>query len=91
MKNLEFDANAFEDLHWWVEHDRKVALRVFKLIQEVQRTPYEGTGQPEPLKHELTGCWSRRITQEHRLVYRVIEEEDKIRVCWPAATTTEQP
>ncbi len=80
MKNLEFDANAFEDLQWWVEHDRKVALRVFKLIQEAQRAPYEGTGQPEPLKHELTGCWSRRITQEHRLVYRVSEEEDKIRV-----------
>ncbi len=80
MKNLEFDANAFEDLQWWVEHDRKAALRVFKLIQEVQRTPYEGTGQPEPLKHELTGCWSRRITQEHRLVYCVLEEENKIRV-----------
>ncbi len=80
MQNLEFDANAFEDLQWWVEHDRKMALRVFKLIQEVQRTPYEGAGQPEPLKHELARCWSRRISQEHRLVYRVVEEENKIRV-----------
>lgn len=80
MQNLEFDADAFEDLQWWVEHDRKIALCVFKLIQEVQRTPYEGSGQPEPLKHELAGCWSRRINQEHRLVYCVIEEESKIRV-----------
>lgn len=80
MKNLEFDTNAFEDLAWWVEHDRKMALKIIKLIQEVQRTPYEGTGQPEQLKHDLAGCWSRRIDQEHRLVYQVIEAEDKIRV-----------
>jgi toxin YoeB len=69
---LEFDPNAFEDLEWWVEHDRKIALKIINLIQEVQRTPYEGTGQPEPLKHDLAGCWSRRINQEHRLVYQVL-------------------
>jgi len=80
VKNLEFDSDVFEDLSWWVEHDHRMALRLLKLIREVQRTPYEGTGQPEPLKHDLSGCWSRRINQEHRLVYQVIEEENKIRI-----------
>ncbi len=80
VKNLEFDADAFEDLAWWVEHDRRIALRICKLIEEVQRTPYEGTGQPEQLKHDLAGCWSRRINQEHRLVYHVIEDEDRVRI-----------
>jgi toxin YoeB len=80
VKNLEFDANAFEDLEWWVEHDRKIARRLLKLIREVQRTPYEGAGQPEQLRHELVGCWSRRINQEHRLVYQVLEAEDRIRI-----------
>ena len=80
MKSLEFDANAFEDLEWWVGHDRKVALKIIKLIRDVQRTPYEGVGQTEPLKHQLAGCWSRRINQEHRLVYQVLEAEDRIRI-----------
>jgi toxin YoeB len=80
VPNLEFDPNAFEDLEWWVEHDRKIAIKIIKLILEIQRAPYEGTGQPEPLKHELAGCWSRRINQEHRLVYQVLEAEDRIRI-----------
>jgi toxin YoeB len=66
---LEFDPNAFEDLAWWVAQDRNKALRLIKLIREVQRDPFTGTGKPEPLRHELAGCWSRRIDQEHRLVY----------------------
>ncbi len=65
---LEFDANGFEDLAWWIEKDRKKAQKIVKLIKEVQRQPFEGTGKPEPLKHELSGCWSRRIGREHRLV-----------------------
>ena len=77
-KSLEFDPNGFEDLAWWVEKDRKKALRIIKLIKELQRTPYSGTGKPEPLKHELSGCWSRRIDKEHRLVYQV--KDDKIRI-----------
>jgi toxin YoeB len=75
---LEFDPAGFEDLTWWVEQDRKKALRILKLIKEVQRDPFTGTGKPEPLKHVLAGCWSRRIDQEHRLVYQV--KEDKIRI-----------
>lgn len=81
MKNLEFDANAFEDLAWWVEIDRKKALKIIKLIREVQRHPFEGIGQPEPLKHELSGCWSRRIDQEHRLVYEVLDNKIRIISC----------
>ncbi|NJL91543.1 MAG: Txe/YoeB family addiction module toxin [Coleofasciculaceae cyanobacterium SM2_1_6] len=81
MRNLEFDVNAFDDLAWWVENDRKKALKILKLIREVQRHPFEGTGQPEPLKHQLSGCWSRRIDQEHRLVYEVLDDKIRIIAC----------
>lgn len=60
MKNWELDPNGFDDLTWWIENDRKKALKIMKLIREIQRTPFEGSGKPEPLKHELSGCWSRR-------------------------------
>jgi toxin YoeB len=62
-----------DDLKDWVESDRKVALRVLDLIEAVMRDPSTGIGKPEPLKFVLAGCWSRRITQEHRLVYKVSE------------------
>jgi toxin YoeB len=75
---LEFDPSAFEDLAWWVEQDRAQAQRVIRLIRETHREPFSGLGKPEPLKHELSGCWSRRITPEHRLVYQV--QPDKIRI-----------
>lgn len=81
MKNLEFDTDAFEDLAWWIENDRKKALKIIKLIREVQRNPFEGTGQPEALKHDLSGCWSRRIDQEHRLVYEVLDDKIRILAC----------
>jgi toxin YoeB len=54
--SLEFDLRAFDDLAWWIDHDRKTALKIIKLILEVGRTPFEGAGQPEPLKHALSGC-----------------------------------
>jgi toxin YoeB len=81
MRGVEFDADAFEDLAWWVERDRKSALRIVRLIREVQRTPFEGTGKPEPLRHELRGAWSRRIDGEHRLVYVVADETIRIIAC----------
>lgn len=81
MQNLEFDTAAFEDLAWWVQTDRKKALRIIRLILEVQRDPFRGTGKPEPLKHELTGCWSRRIDKEHRLVYQVLDIKIRILAC----------
>ena len=59
------------DLRYWVETDRKVALRAFELMEAVLRDPFTGLGKPEPLKYALAGCWSRRLTQEHRIVYRV--------------------
>jgi toxin YoeB len=78
MLSLEFDKNAFQDLSWWVEKDRKIAIKIMKLIEEIQREPFTGKGKPEPLKYELEGCWSRRINAEHRLIYQV--KEDKIRI-----------
>lgn len=62
-----------EDLTYWVRTERKVAVRVLELVEAVLRDPFSGVGKPEPLKFVLAGCWSRRITQEHRLVYRVTE------------------
>ena len=81
MKNLEFDPAAFEDLAWWIQQDRKKALRIVKLLKEVQRHPFEGTGKPEALKHDLAGCWSRRIDDTHRLVYEVMEDKIRILAC----------
>ena len=78
VRNLEFDPAGFEDLAWWIDKDRKKAMRIIKLIKEVQRDPFQGTGKPERLKHDLAGCWSRRIDKEHRLVYQV--EPTKIRI-----------
>ncbi|AWR87280.1 Txe/YoeB family addiction module toxin [Meiothermus taiwanensis] len=63
-----------EDLRFWVDADRKVALKIFDLIESVLREPFAGIGKPEPLKYLGPGIWSRRITQEHRLVYRVSDE-----------------
>lgn len=63
-----------EDLRHWVETDRKVALRALDLVEAILRDPFSGIGKPEPLKHLFSGSWSRRLTQEHRIVYRVSEE-----------------
>jgi toxin YoeB len=81
VRSLEFDPAAFDDLAWWVTNDRKKALRVLRLIQETQRDPFGGVGKPEPLKRELSGCWSKRIDDEHRLVYQVFEEKIRILAC----------
>lgn len=70
---LEFDPHSLEDLKYWVKADKKKALKILKLFDEVMRTPFEGTGKPEPLKYALSGCWSRRIDPENRLVYKVEE------------------
>lgn len=70
-KELIFDRDFLEDLAYWVANDRKTALKVFDLIEAVRRDPSSGLGKPELLKHLGSGIWSRRITQEHRMVYRV--------------------
>ena len=66
-----FQPEFIEDLRFWVNNDRRVALRAFDLIEAVMREPFLGIGKPEPLKHKLSGVWSRRLTLEHRLVYLV--------------------
>jgi toxin YoeB len=81
VRSLEFDPSAFEDLAWWVERDPKKALRLIRLIREIPSNPFGGIGKPEPLKHELEGCWSRRIDDEHRLIYRVMEGRIRILAC----------
>ena len=69
-----FQPEFLQDLRFWVKTERSAAIRVLDLVEAVMREPFEGPGKPEPLKYVLTGCWSRRITQEHRLVYRVSDE-----------------
>ncbi len=69
-----FQPEFIEDLRYWVETDRKLALRAFDLIEAILRDPFEGIGKPEPLKYLTPGAWSRRLTQEHRIVYLVREE-----------------
>jgi toxin YoeB len=68
---LEFKERAFEDLQYWVQTNPKLAKRLLRLIEETRRNPFVGAGKPEPLRGELSGWWSRRIDQEHRLIYRV--------------------
>ncbi len=68
--NVSWSDDAWEDYLYWQKNDRKILKRINQLIKSAQRTPTEGIGKPEPLKHERSGYWSRRINQEHRLVYK---------------------
>ena len=68
---ISFHQKAFEEYQAWATEDRKSFAKINDFIKEISRTPFDGTGQPEPLKYDLAGCWSRRITREHRLVYQV--------------------
>ena len=81
MKKILFTPIAFEQYNGWQKENKQVFERLKKLIIEAARTPFEGTGKPEPLKHDFAGCWSRRITDEHRLIYRVQEEWIEIIAC----------
>ena len=76
-----FSTNSWEDYTSWQTEDKKILKKINELIKEIQRTPYEGIGKPEPLKYDLTGFWSRRIDREHRLVYQVIGDELLIYSC----------
>ena len=71
---LIFSDEAWEDYLYWQEQDRRVVARINRLINETRRNPFKGTGKPEPLKHALAGFWSRRINDEHRMVYKVEED-----------------
>jgi toxin YoeB len=78
-----FQRELREDLRYWIRTDRRTALRVIDLVEDVMRTPFVGIGKPEPLRFYLQGCWSRRVTQEHRLVYLVRDERiDFLQACY---------
>lgn len=77
-RKLVFSDEAWEDYLHWQETDRSMIRRINQLIKDVRRSPYEGIGKPEPLKHQLAGWWSRRIDAEHRFVYRVTESAVEI-------------
>jgi len=68
---IEFSENAWEDYLYWQKTDKSILKRINSLIQDIQRSPFEGIGKPEPLKHALLGFWSRRINDEHRMIYSV--------------------
>ena len=70
---LVFSEQAWEDYLYWQKTDRKLVQRINALVKEITRIPHEGTGKPEPLKHALSGYWSRRINDEHRIVYKVVD------------------
>jgi toxin YoeB len=72
--NLILSDQAWEDYQYWLETDRKMTRRIQELLKDIRRNPHSGIGKPEPLRHSLAGWWSRRIDQEHRLVYRVTEQ-----------------
>jgi toxin YoeB len=78
---LVFDESAWQDYLWWQQQDRKVLRRINVLIQDVACRGNEGLGKPEPLKHGFHGYWSRRITDEHRLIYKVLDDEVRIAAC----------
>lgn len=69
-----FQPEFLEDLRYWIRQDRRIALKVLDTVEAVIRDPFQGVGKPEPLKHELAGAWSRRLTQEHRVVYVVSDD-----------------
>lgn len=81
MKNITFALEAFEQFNDWAAQDKKIHRKTITLINDILRQPFTGLGKPEPLKHELSGYWSRRITDEHRLVYEVTETEIIILSC----------
>lgn len=81
MRKVSFEESAFEDFTQWAAIDKKLYQRIVDLIMDILRQPFSGLGKPEPLKYELKGYWSRRINDEHRLVYKVTDEAIIIVAC----------
>ena len=73
-----FDQDAWEDYLYWQKADRKIVQRINALIKDIQRSPFDGVGKPEGLKHAMSGYWSRRITDQHRIVYSIKDDELRI-------------
>ncbi len=81
MEKIILLPKAFKGMSYWAEEDSRILVKIFELIKDIQRNPFSGLGKPEPLKHKFKGLWSRRITKEHRLIYRVSDEEIVIVSC----------
>ncbi len=81
MMEIRFSNEGFEDLNYWKKNNPQMVNRIKKLLENILESPYEGIGKPEPLKYGLSGFWSRRINQEHKLVYRVKDEIIEVISC----------
>lgn len=75
MPDIVFEKGAWEDVSWWIKNNPKTVKRLFELIDTICKTPFDGIGKPEPLKGNYKGYWSRRITEEDRLVYKIFQEK----------------
>ena len=80
-RRIVFEASAFKDFNGWVKLDKKIYRKIVELIKDIDRSPFTGLGKPEALRHNFSGYWSRRINSEHRLVYKVTDEELIILAC----------
>jgi toxin YoeB len=78
---VSFTSEGWEDYLYWQAHNKQTLKKINQLVKECQRDPFLGTGKPEPLRNELSGTWSRRITGEHRLIYLVMDDEIRIFGC----------
>jgi len=81
MKQVAFEQNAFNDFTNWATQNKKIHAKIITLVKDIDRSPFVGLGKPEALKHQLRGYWSRRITDEHRLVYKVTDVSIVIASC----------
>jgi toxin YoeB len=81
MRQIEFLAPAAEEYSYWQKHNQTIIKKIDNLLEDIQRDPFNGIGEPEPLKYNWAGCWSRRITKEHRLVHEVIGDLVVIHRC----------
>lgn len=78
---IEFTSNAWEEFNYWMEMDLDIAKKIKNLIKSIRQTPFKGIGKPEPLKYDLKGFWSRRISGEHRLVYKITGKKGENQMC----------
>jgi toxin YoeB len=80
--NFEFTLNAWEDFSYWIDTDESVVYKIKELLNDIKKSPFQGLGKPEPLRYDLKGFWSRRITGEHRLVYKIDGKRGEGQKCY---------
>ena len=81
MKPLKLSKTAVRDLGWWAKNNKRTASRILELLVDISRNPSQGKGKPEPLKHNLSGYWSRRIDQKHRIIYKPLADSIEVISC----------